>query len=150
MFIEELYSLSSNIFSWNVWGSCRETGKYGLISGDNCLRFYVTSAIMLDHCLQHCPYISSTCSVCWYLAPYCWVQVKYKKAQETQNINPLPAQCWPNVCDAGLTLSQHWLNWKCGGCWARLTGAMVIGHKHQILRCSINGNSLTLRSMNYE
>ena len=34
-------------------------------------------------------------------------------AQQTRDINPMLAQCWPNVCDAGLTSYQHWVNVSC-------------------------------------
>ena len=34
-------------------------------------------------------------------------------SQQTRYINPMLAQCWPTVYDAGPTLDQHWVDVSC-------------------------------------
>ena len=48
---------------------------------------------------------------------YSTLKVKFKMGvvtvQQTREAQPISAQCWPIVCDAVPTLSQHWLNVSC-------------------------------------
>ena len=34
-------------------------------------------------------------------------------AQQLRDVHPVPAQCWPSVCDAGPPLNRRWANVLC-------------------------------------
>ena len=58
------------------------------------------AGLMLVDSLRCCPTIKAT---------FCWSC----RIQQTPYVNPMVVQCWPNVCNHGPTLYQHWVNVSC-------------------------------------